>query len=112
MVITRLTMAVVLSAVLLASASSIRAQGDAPMDHAAMAASYEAEAKAAQEKVASHELMLSRYKNMPALPKGSATTKEQMVKHCQQLVDSYKEAATQASDLAKEHQAMARAASQ
>jgi hypothetical protein len=108
--ITRLIMVAVLSSLLLVSASSIGAQGDAPMDHAAMAASYDAEAKAAQQKVASHELMLSRYESMPMLPKGSGATKEQMVKHCQKLVDSYKEAATQASDLAKEHRAMAQAA--
>ena len=105
-----LTLAIVASAVLLVSASSVRAQAEAPMDHAAMASSYDAEAKAAQAKVASHELMLARYKSLPMLPKGSPTTKEQMVKHCQSLVDSYKEAATQAGDLATAHRAMAQEA--
>lgn len=76
------------------------------MDHAALASSYEQEAKDAQAKAASHEMMLGRYKNLP-LPKGSAVNKEQMVKHCQSLVDSYKQTATQASDLAKAHREMA-----
>jgi hypothetical protein len=106
--IARLTLAVAVSMLLVAS--SIRAQGDAPMDHAAMAASYEQEAKAADAKVASHELMLKRYQGMLMLPKGSGATKEQMVKHCQKLIDSYKEAAAQANDLAKEHRAMAQGA--
>ena len=83
------------------------AQDDVPMDNAAMASSYQAEAKEAQAKAASHELMLNRYKNQMTFPKGSPTSKEQMVKHCQKLVDSYKEAAAQANDLAKAHQGMA-----
>ena len=80
----------------LAAVPALRAQDSAPMDHAAIAASYDQEAKDAQAKVASHELMLSRYKNMPMLPKGSPVNKEQMVSHCQKLVDSYKEAAKEA----------------
>jgi hypothetical protein len=51
--------------------------------------------------------MLRRYENMPTLPKGSAVNKEQMVKHCQSLVDSYKSTAKQATDLASAHRAMA-----
>jgi hypothetical protein len=87
----------------------LRAQDSAPMDHASMAASYDQEAKDAQAKVASHELMPSRYKNMPMLPKGSPVNKEQMVSHCQKLVDSYKDTAKQATDLAKAHREMAAA---
>jgi hypothetical protein len=94
----------------LATTGVARAQDDATMDHAAMASSYQAEAKEAQAKVASHELMLSRYKNMPTTPKGAPVPKEAMVKHCQKLVDSYKEAAGQATDLAKAHQEAASAA--
>jgi len=96
----------VLAATLLMT-SPLGAQDDAAMDHAAMASSYQAEAKEAQAKAASHELMLNRYKNQMTFPKGSPTTKEQMVKHCQTLVDTYKEAAAQAGDLAKAHQEMA-----
>jgi hypothetical protein len=103
--------AAALTASILASAAPAMAQADQPMDHAAMAASYQEEAKAAEAKVASHQLMLSRYEHMgPMLPKGSGTTKEAMVKHCQKLVDSYKDAAAQANDLAKAHQAMAKEA--
>lgn len=110
MKIKRIAWTAVALVVLAVAAPALRAQDTAPMDHAAMASSYQQEAKDAQAKVASHELMLSRYKNMPMLPKGSPTTKEQMVKHCQSLVDSYKEAAKQASDLAKAHTEMAQAA--
>ena len=85
---------------------AVHAQNAAPMDNAAIAASYDQEAKDAQAKVAAHEQMLSRYENMPMLPKGSAVDKEQMVKHCRTLIDSYKATAKQAADLAKAHREM------
>lgn len=106
----RLMLALAAFAFLAVAVPALRAQDSAPMDHAAMAASYDQEAKDAQAKVASHELMLSRYKNMPMLPKGSPMGMEQMVPHCQKLIDSYKETAKQASDLAKAHREMAAAA--
>lgn len=105
----RLVVAAALT-LLVASVPALRAQDTAPMDHEAIAASYDQEAKDAQAKVASHELMLGRYKNMPMLPKGSAVNKEQMVSHCQKLIDSYKDSAKQASDLAKVHREMAASA--
>ena len=74
------------------------------MAHAAIAASYDQDT---QEKVARHEPMLSRYKSMPVVPKGSGVNKQQMIAHCQKLVDSYKATAEQASDLAKTHREMA-----
>ena len=80
------------------------AEDAAPMDNAAMASSYQAEAKAAQQKAAEHETMLSRYKNAPSFPKGSPFPKEAMTKHCQKLIDAYKQAAGEAGDLAKMHQ--------
>jgi|SRR5581483_9223501 len=80
------------------------AEDAAPMDHAAMASSYQAEAKAAQQKVAEHETMLSRYKNAPVFPKGAPFPKEAMTKHCQKLIDAYKQAGVEAGDLAKLHQ--------
>lgn len=88
----------------------LSAQDQGGMDHAAMASSYQAEATEAKAKAAQHELMLNRYKNQMIFPKGSAMPKEQAVTHCQKLVDSYKEAAAQASDLAKVHQDLAKAA--
>jgi hypothetical protein len=107
MKLSRLTSALVACAVLATAAPPVRAQDTTPMDHAALAASYDQDAKDAQQKAASHELMLRRYENMPTLPKGSAVNKEQMVKHCQSLVDSYKSTAKQATDLASAHRAMA-----
>lgn len=88
----------------------VGAQNEGDMDHAALASSYQQEANEARAKAASHEQMLNRYKSMPALPKGSPTTKEAMVKHCQKLVDSYKASAAQAADLAKAHQQLAQPA--
>jgi hypothetical protein len=82
----------------------------APMDHAALAASYQAEAKAAQQKAAEHETMMNRYKTAPSFPKGVAFPKEAMTQHCQKLVDSYKQAAGEAGNLAKMHQEAAQAA--
>jgi hypothetical protein len=98
-----------LAALLLAAPAAYAQDEAASMDHAAMASSYQAEAKEAQAKVASHEQMLARYKQLPMTPKGSSVTKEQMIKHCQKLVDSYKSAASQATDLAKAHQEAAAA---
>ena len=106
----RLMMATAMFAFLAVGVPALHAQNTAPMDHAAMAASYDQEAKDAQAKAATHEKMLASYKDMPMLPKGSAVNKEQMVGHCQKLVDSYKATAKQASDLAKAHREMAAAA--
>lgn len=108
MTIRRISMTMLLAALLLA-APSARAQDDATMDHAAMASSYQEEAKAAQEKAERHQLMLDRYEKMPTLPKGTSATKDMMVKHCQKLVDSYQQSAAQATDLAKLHQQAAEA---
>ena len=96
-------------AILLLAASPLRAQDQGSMDHAAMASSYQEEAKAAEAKAASHQQELDRLKKTAALPKGSGTTKAEMVKHCEQLVKAYKQAGAQASDLAKLHQKAAKA---
>lgn len=110
MKVSRFTLALITFAVFAAAAPRVLAQGTAPMDHAAMAASYDQEAKDAQAKVAEHEHMLAQYKSMPSLPKGSPVNKEQMVQHCQSLVDSYQATAKQAKDLAKAHREMAASA--
>lgn len=102
----RFTSVLVALALLATTVPPVLAQDAAPMDNAAIAASYDQEAKDAQAKVAAHEQMLSRYENMPMLPKGSAVNKEQMVKHCKSLIDSYKATAKQAADLAKAHREM------
>lgn len=106
----RLLVSVATLAFLLVGAPAIRAQDTAPMDHAAIAASYDQEAKDAEAKATTHQEMLNRYKSMPMPPKGSAVNKEQMVSHCQQIIDSYKQTAKQANDLAKAHREMATAA--
>lgn len=80
----------------------------APMDHAALAASYEKEAKDARQMAAQHQTMLNRYKNAPSIPKGSALPKEAMVEHCQKLMDAYGQAAAQADSLAQAHKAAAK----
>lgn len=94
----------------------------APIDHAALAKSYREEAQAAEAKAAMHERMLKHYQQMPDVPEGrpgrrqrafgpvapgSPLTKDQAVKHCQQLVDSYKRAASNAAELATAHASMA-----
>lgn len=94
----------------------------APLDHAALAQSYRKEAEDAEAQAAAHERMLERYRRMPDVPEGrpgrrqrafgplgpgSPVTKDQMVKHCKELVDSYKRAASNAADLAKVHASMA-----
>ncbi|HZR81906.1 MAG TPA: hypothetical protein VFD92_12475 [Candidatus Binatia bacterium] len=43
-------------------------------------------------------------------PKGSGVTREQMVQHCQKLVNAYKEASAEVGTLAKDHAAAAHAA--
>lgn len=93
---------------LIASLGSMvgRAQDATPMtaaEHASLAQAYQAEAKQAQEKVAQHQLMLSRYKNAPTLQKGLSVPTAPMVAHCQKLVDSYKQVASEAGELAKIH---------
>lgn len=47
---------------------------------------------------------------MPVPPKGNAVNREQMIQHCQKLVDSYKQTAKQATDLAQAHREMQAAA--
>ena len=81
----------------------------AQTDHAALAAMYEADARSLQQKVASHQLMLERYRNAPALPKGSPFPKEVLVNHCRKLVESYQQAAKDAQEMAKMEQQLAQA---
>ncbi len=76
-----------------------------PADHEAIAASYDAEAKAADEMAANHEAMAKAYKSAGA--KGGT---QSMVSHCNRLVTEFQAAAKEYRSLATEHRAMAKAA--
>ena len=76
-----------------------------PADHEAIAAAYDAEAKAADEMAANHETMSRAYKSAGA--KGGT---QSMVSHCGRLVTQYRAAAQEYRALATEHRAMAKAA--
>ncbi len=75
-----------------------------PADHEAIAAAYDAEAKAADEMAANHETMSRAYKSAGA--KGGT---QSMVSHCGRLVTQYRAAAQEYRALATEHRAMAKA---
>jgi len=76
-----------------------------PADHEAIAAAYDAEAKAADEMAANHETMSRAYKSAGA--KGGM---QSMVSHCGRLATQYRAAAQEYRALATEHRAMAKAA--
>jgi len=73
-----------------------------PADHEAIAAAYDAEAKAADEMAANHESMAKAYKAAGA--KGT----QSMASHCNRLVTQYRAAAQEYRALATEHRAMAK----
>lgn len=75
-----------------------------PADHEAIAAKYDAEAKAADVMAANHESMAKAYKAAGA--KGTRS----MAAHCNRLVTQYREAAKEYRALAAEHRAMAQSA--
>lgn len=75
-----------------------------PADHEAIAAQYDAEAKAADEMAANHESMGKSYK--AAGFKGT----QSMAAHCNRLVTKYQDAAKEYRGLAAEHRAMGQAA--
>ena len=76
-----------------------------PADHEAIAASYDAEAKAAEAIAANHEMMGKAYK-----AKGAKAGTQSMVMHCNRLVTQYRAAAQEYRALATEHRAMAKTA--
>ena len=76
-----------------------------PGDHEAIAARYDAEAKAADQAAANHESMSRAYKAAGA--KGGT---QPMVMHCNRLATQYRAAAQEYRALATEHRALARAA--
>ena len=76
-----------------------------PAEHEAIAASYDAEAKAAEAIAANHEMMGKAYK-----AKGAKAGTQSMVMHCNRLVTQYRAAAQEYRALATEHRAMAKTA--
>jgi hypothetical protein len=84
-----------------------------PVDHEAIAAYYDAEAKAARTAAEQHRKMAAAYGKHP-VPAGAKGTRsaiyKTMPKHCDQLVASYDAAAKEAEALAAAHREEARAA--
>lgn len=76
-----------------------------PAEHEAIAASYDAEAKAAEEMAANHESMGKAYKSA-----GGKGGTQSMVSHCNRLVTQYRAAAQEYRSLATEHRALAKTA--
>ena len=76
-------------------------------DHEAIATFYEKEAADAKEKAAQHRNMAATYSSGTSIGKGQGAPLSQ---HCTNLAKDYDAAATQYTDLAKAHRAMAKAA--
>ena len=76
-------------------------------DHEALAAHYEAEAQALQEKANTHKRMSAAYRIMPS--KGGAGG---FTAHCDRLIARYEEAAKENLELATLHRQMAAEAGQ
>jgi len=74
-------------------------------DHEAIAASYDLEAKAADEKAAEHVAMAKTYRSL-----GQKGTAASMTSHCNRLIEEYRAAAKEYRSLAAEHREMARTA--
>ena len=73
-------------------------------DHETLAAHYEQEAQALQDKAAAHERMTQAYQRGAY---GKTTT---LIQHCEFLAREYREAAKENLELAKEHHELAEAA--
>ena len=81
------------------------------MDHAALAAQYEQEAKDARAKVQFHKDMEKRYDAVKVTnPKSGLPSLNAMKNHCGRLISEYAEVASDADALAKEHREAAAAA--
>lgn len=72
------------------------------VDHAALAAQYEQEAKEAHAKVQMHEEMEKRYGGVQYQKVNNVAS---MKNHCRRLIAKYKEVAADAEALAEEHRA-------
>ena len=99
-----------MAAVLVFGSSSATRAAEA-MDHAALAAQYEQEAKDARAKVTLHKDMEKQYDSVKVSnPKGGLPNLNTMKNHCRRLINEYTEVANDADALAKEHRAAAAAA--
>lgn len=76
------------------------------MDHAALAAQYEQEAKEARAKAQYHRDMEKRYDRIQVTKGGQPKV---MAGHCKRLIAEYEQIAENAEALAKEHRAAAAA---
>jgi hypothetical protein len=75
------------------------------MDHAALAAQYEQEAKDARAQVEKHKAMKKRYDAIPVSKLG--TPGGTMENHCKRLIADYEAAAADADEMAKAHRELA-----
>jgi len=77
------------------------------MDHAALAAQYEQEAKDARAQAEKHKAMKKRYDAIPVSKLG--TPGNNMENHCKRLIADYEDAAADAEAMAKAHRELAAA---
>ena len=84
----------------------LAAWAQAPVDHAALAAQYEQEAKADRAKAQEHREMEKKYGGVQY---SKTTNHAGMQNHCKRLIASYEAAAEDADALAKEHREAAAA---
>ena len=98
----------ILSTVLagLVLATPLAASAQSNVDHAALAAQYEQEAKADREKAQEHREMEKRYGGVQYSKVNHVSA---MKNHCKRLIASYEAAAEDAEALAKEHREAAAA---
>jgi hypothetical protein len=98
-------------AAVLVFGTSLAARAAEAMDHAAIAAQYEQEAKDARAKVDFHKNMEKQYDAIKVSnPKSGLPNLNTMKNHCGRLINEYTEVANDADALAKEHRAAAAAA--
>ena len=90
--------------------ASVAARAEEAMDHAALAAQYEQEAKDARAKVEFHKNMEKQYEGVKVTnPKSGLPNLNTMKNHCRRLISEYTEVASDADAMAKEHRAAAAA---
>ena len=97
-------------AAMLVFGTSLAVRAEEAMDHAALAAQYEQEARDARAKVQLHKDMERRYGATVSNPKSGLPKLNVMKGHCGRLISEYTEVANDADALANEHRAAAAAA--
>ena len=90
--------------------TAVAVRAEQAMDHAALAAQYEQEAKDARAKVQQHKDMEKQYEGVKVTnPKSGLPNLNTMKNHCRRLISEYTQVANDADALAKEHRAAAAA---